>query len=514
MSVTMIDVGIAPPDPVLPATTFDDLKDRLDDPVTYFLGEQGQGVVYPGAAASFYGHPPSKHYVFQVPPGFTPALHAMKPVFSFARGGLAGAWTAGCYLWSDVDFEEFPFDLATLLPFYRTVAGRIGMSGEDDDLSPYLPLSVPHDPPLELDPHSALLLDRYHTKRDRLHRDGFFVGRSRVATLSRPHGDRNECTGLGRCLWGCPTGALYHPATTLADCRRHDGFRYLPGHYVTHVDVDTGGTVTAAVATNLDRGTAARIEGDHFVLAAGALNTTKIYLETWHRRTGSVLRLGGLMDNRQIHVPFMSPSMIGHPVDTASYQFHHLAFGITQPREREYVHGQITTLKAAAIHPIVAGMPTGTRMGIALFKTIRAGLGVANVNLHDERRSDSHVTLEPGDGPTGGQLVIHYVPGKDEPRRRARAIRTVKAGLRALGCVVPPGMTRVLPMGTSAHYAGTLPMTPGEKPHTTTSEGRVRGFANLFVADGAGFPFLPAKNLTLTLMANASRIAEFLQRPP
>jgi len=65
-------------------------------------------------------------------------------------------------------------------------------------------------------------------------------------------------------------------------------------------------------------------------------------------------------------------------------------------------------------------------------------------------------------------------------------------------------------MGTSAHYAGTMPMSTSEQPHTTTLEGRVRGFPNLFVADGATFPFLPAKNLTLTLMANAARIATFL----
>jgi choline dehydrogenase-like flavoprotein len=508
--VTMLDVGGQPPEPVLPETTFDDLKDRLDDPVAYFLGEGGQGVVYPDGAASYYGHPPSKQYVFDVPPSFTPALHDMNPVFSFARGGLAGAWTAGSYVWTDADLEDFPFDIAALLPYYQTVATRIGLSGEDDDLSPYLPLSDPHLPALALDPHSAMLLDRYRARRSRLQQAGFFLGRSRVATLSGSHGGRNGCTNLGRCLWGCPSGALYHPAVTLADCQQHTGFRYLPGHYVTHVDIDEGGKVAAAVATELETGRTITIESDQFVLAAGALNSSKIYLETWYRRTGAILRLGGLMDNRQVHVPFLSPSMIGQPVDTASYQFHHLAFGIPRPRRREYVHGQITTLKAAAIQPIVTGMPVSTRMGLTLFKSIRAGLGVANVNMHDERRPESYLTLQPGDSPTGGQLVIHYVPGTNEANIRARAVGDTKAGLRKLGCVIPPGMTRVLPMGTSAHYAGTMPMSTSEQPHTTTPEGRVRGFPNLFVADGATFPFLPAKNLTLTLMANAARIATFL----
>ena len=36
---------------------------------------------------------------------------------------------------------------------------------------------------------------------------------------------------------------------------------------------------------------------------------------------------------------------------------------------------------------------------------------------------------------------------------------------------------------------------------------KIINFENLWLADGSTFPFLPAKNLTFTLMANASRIA-------
>jgi choline dehydrogenase-like flavoprotein len=43
---------------------------------------------------------------------------------------------------------------------------------------------------------------------------------------------------------------------------------------------------------------------------------------------------------------------------------------------------------------------------------------------------------------------------------------------------------------------------------TTTEHGQSRDFENVFFVDGATFPFLPAKNITFTLMANAARIAE------
>ena len=71
-------------------------------------------------------------------------------------------------------------------------------------------------------------------------------------------------------------------------------------------------------------------------------------------------------------------------------------------------------------------------------------------------------------------------------------------------------MTQILPLGSSVHYAGTLPMTDRPEPHTCDRAGRVRGFRNLVIADGATFPSLPATNLTFTLMANASRIARVI----
>jgi len=44
-------------------------------------------------------------------------------------------------------------------------------------------------------------------------------------------------------------------------------------------------------------------------------------------------------------------------------------------------------------------------------------------------------------------------------------------------------------------------------PLTVDEHGHSRDIQGLYFVDGATFPFLPAKNLTFTLMANATRIA-------
>jgi choline dehydrogenase-like flavoprotein len=62
-------------------------------------------------------------------------------------------------------------------------------------------------------------------------------------------------------------------------------------------------------------------------------------------------------------------------------------------------------------------------------------------------------------------------------------------------------------MGSSVHYSGALPMTRGKKFWCISENCQSYDIQNLFVIDGAGMPFLPAKNLAFTLMTNA-RVAE------
>ncbi len=507
-AVTMVDVGFHRQPSPAPRADFDTLKTELEDPVDYFLGENLEGVALPGNTASFYQHPPSKSYVFRRPVGVDVEAKAMEPVLSFATGGLAEAWTAGAYVWQTDDLAAFPLAPGALTPYYATVAERVGITGHDDDLTPLVAGPLPYLPSIPLDGHSRLLLDRYTSRRDSLRaRHGFVMGRSRLAVLSQDRAGRPACSNLGRCLWGCPHDALYRPSVTLRDCLELPGFEYHDGHVVERFHTDATGTVRSVETRRPNGEPGTTFTADVIVLAAGTLGTARIYLASVEPNT----RLDGLMDNRQIHIPFLTPGQLGKPVETAAYQFHLLAFGLQATTPREYIHGQITTLRAASVHPIVGNLPVDYRTGLKLFRLLRAGLGIVNINLADERRTTSQVRLEVAQtGPP--RLRIEYAAAADEPKRRQTAVRRVRAVLRRLGCLVPPGLTRVLPMGASAHYAGTLPMSSVDRPHTTAPSGRVHGFTNLYAVDGSVLPSLSAKNHTLTLMANACRVADGLPR--
>lgn len=511
--VLMLDVGSRKAPPVNPGDGFRALKSTLTDPVEYLLGGKFEAVLFPHEKSEYYGFPPSKQYVFVQPPQFRQRSEGFAPLVSFAQGGLAEAWTGGCYPMSAAELVDFPFSHADLRRAYDEVSRRIGINGALDDLARFFP---DHDAllePLDLDEHSQALVSRYARRKPYLNRSlGCYLGRSRLATLSRGKDSRQACSYLGRCLWGCPVDALYTPLATLNECLRHPNFTYVPGTYVQRFRYSPSRRITHVVAVSINSGEEHEFEVDTLVLAAGTLSTTRILLESVRHGTGQTVKLRGLMDNRQVLVPFVNLGMVGKAYNPDRYQYHQLSLGLEAEDPKHYVHAQITTLKTALIHPIVQSVPFDMKSSLSVFRNVHAALGLVNVNLCDTRREENYVTL---DGAAGGdlqsacsRLVLRYAPAPGERGVLKRAVRRVKRALWALRCVVPPGMVHVRPMGASVHYAGTLPMSKDARPWTSSPDCRSHDFENLYCVDGTTFPFLPAKNLTFTLMANAVRVAE------
>ncbi len=508
-AVTLVDVGHPRPGAVQPDLSWLELKAELPDAAAYFLGTGSEGVVFPDDEAEFYGFPPHKNYIFREPPDVGTEEVGFSPLFSYGQGGLAETWTAGCYPLNAAEAADFPLDFASLSAGYDEVAGRIGVTGALDDMERFFPGHAHLQDPLPLDLHSRLLMERYEKKRGYLNqRLGCYLGRTRVATLSSALDGRPPCNRCGRCLWGCPRDSLYVPSVTLDACRRFPGFTYRGGIRVDYLELN-GQRATAVRGLDLERGEEVRLPATTVALAAGTLSSARIFLRSIWERDGSCPALSGLMDNRQVLVPFVNLRMLGRRYDPDTYQYHLLMLGLESEDPRDYVHCQITTLKTALLHPVAQQLPFGLAAALPVTNSIHAALGVVNVNFADSRRAENRVSFLPGKG--GGTLRMEYVPPAGEMSRVKRALKKVRRALRALGCLAPSAMTHVRPMGASVHYAGVLPMTREPRPWTSDPHGRSRDVENLLLVDGVTFPFLPAKNGTFTLMANAVRIAHRLE---
>lgn len=512
--VVMLDVGRQRPTPALPDADFGGLKSGLQDPARYFLGADFGAISVPqpepGEDQEYYGLPPSKDYVFERPAQFSVVQDGFSPMISFAAGGLAESWTGGSYPFNDTELREFPFSYEDIVPHYAEVAARIGIAGAKDDMSAHFPLHEHLSPMLELDENSARLLAAYERKRERLRtKYKARLGRSRQAVLSSPRGERHACTSCGRCLWGCPNGAFYTPSLTLSECLTYPNFQYVPNAFASHLALTPSGSIEHLVSHDLDSGAMTRHSADAHVLACGALSSSNLVLRSVYKSRKEIIRLTGLMDNRQILMPFCNLSMLGRCHNPRSYQYHQLAFGIESDRPERYVHAQITTLKTATTHPIFRGLPLDLKSAIGVFRALRSSLGVLNLNFCDWRRDTNFLSLSERSQDAHGwpALSIRYRPPREEAETMRKACATARAFFRELGAPLIPGMSHKRPMGSSVHYSGTLPMSAERRAWAVSPECRSYDIDNLFVVDGAVLPFLPAKNLTFTLMANAVRVA-------
>ncbi len=511
-SVEMIDVGWTPNSVALTPDSFTKLKETLADPADYFLGRNFEGVSMPdGNPGEFFGNPPSKEYVFRRLSRFEPYAENFAPVYSFARGGLAEAWNGGCYPLNEHEIEDFLFSYAELEPYYAQVANRIGINGEKDDLAASVPWHAGLQAPLRLDQHSALLLSLYRSKRKTFQRRlGCRIGHGRLAVLGQDLGGRESCDYLGRCLWGCPRQALYTPSATLRECLTNPNFTYTDRHYVRYFRYNDSGRIENLVVQPAEGRHHREIPVNTLVLAAGTLGSSRILLESVFRESGAVIRLPGLMANRKITVPYLNLLMIGKPFAAESYQFHQLAMGLDGGRPKDYIHCLITSLKTAMIHPIIDRFPFDLRTSSFLFRNLHASLGFVDIHFHDTRRAQNYLTLDTTIGdPDYPRLKICYSETDDNTRESDAVLKRIKNALLRLGCLVIPGMTRWYPAGAVGQYAGTLPITNNPAQQWTTNpDGRSNDFENLCVADASTYPFLPAKNIAFTLMANASRVAD------
>ncbi len=106
-----------------------------------------------------------------------------------------------------------------------------------------------------------------------------------------------------------------------------------------------------------------------------------------------------------------------------------------------------------------------------------------------------------------GEIVIDY---PDRPEYSG--LENLLTALRPLGAHSLKRLASKSPPGWGFHHAGCLPMRKHPAPYETHVDGRLWDSRRVRVIDGSVLPSLPAKNHSLTLMANAARIADEVLR--
>lgn len=425
-------------------------------------------------------------------PAAAPGLESkgFRALLSYAAGGLANAWGAQVYRFDDADLRGFPLRAADLDPFYDEVTEIVGISGADDDLARFHGSAKGLQPPLDLAGVGRQMLEGYAAAAEDFRRDGVFLGRPRLAVLSRERDGRAACSYDNLEFFKPRLPAVYSPAQTLDAMVARGEVEYAPGNLVEGFrETEEGVEVQAR---DLRAGEGRTFRAKKLVLAAGALNTARLVL----RSAGDTAARLPLVENPCAAAPLVSLRRIGLPLEKKSF-YAQLNLFYSGPLWPDPVVGMIYATDGLLRADLAFRFPLSARGCIAAAKYILPAMAILQVFYPGEPHPSNTLGID-----ARGGLRLEY----GAPQERGIEDHLLRA-LRRTGFRSSPRLVKRTDPGSSVHYAGPLPMRErAERSYETGRDGLLAGARAVYVADSASFPRLPAKNLTFTIMANALRI--------
>jgi len=226
-------------------------------------------------------------------------------------------------------------------------------------------------------------------------------------------------------------------------------------------------------------------------IGAGALNTTRIVLAS-HGDHDTRLPL---LDNPMACIPLLDVTRIGTALQTRDTSLAQLNI-VAEDGDGRPAQGSLYGTTGPLRSDFLFELPLSARDNRVWAKYVAPATAFLMLFYARDPDPSSSVRLRPS-----GELDVRLAP---EPPHAIE--NTLIRLFRRIGFLTHRAMIQRPPMGSALHFAGTLPMSAQPSQYQTDRDGLLAGTSRVHIVDGACLSRLPAKNATLTIMANALRI--------
>jgi len=420
---------------------------------------------------------------------------------SLALGGLSNVWGSAMMPYLDSDLAGWPIKSAQLSEHYAAVLQMTGLSGRKDDLAIRFPLHTDDPGNLDLSRQARTLLSRMERNKAALNRNGIEFGAARVAIRAKRAPDQPGCVYCGMCMYGCPYGYIYNSASTLEELKRHERFTYQPDTVVTSFS-ESGSDVTIRAHERVT-GKTLELRAVRLYLAAGVIPTTRMVLESNNAYDQTVW----MKDSQYFLIPLLLSRRARNVPQEALHTLSQLFLEIFDPEISPYaVHLQVysySELIGQAIRQSLARF--GLNFDFAA-RQLEERMLVVQGFLHSDQSSKIATTLRrDAAGRSHLELKAELNPAVKSTVRKVTGKLMRQAA--KLGALPVPPMVEIAEPGRSYHSGGTFPMRQEPGVFESDTLGRPHGWRRVHAVDAAVLPGIPATTITLSVMANAHRIA-------
>jgi choline dehydrogenase-like flavoprotein len=430
-------------------------------------------------------------------PRFTPNDFRIRTVVGEVKGATLADWPVG--------YDEIE-------PYYAKVEWAFGVSGRAGANKFEGPRSKGY-------PCPPLPVSRYAEKFNQ-GCDALGWNATPQAALSRAfNGRKPTVISAFAQQHGDPTGTRSSALNVfIPDAIETGRYDLRADSYVRELTLGGDGAVKSAVYQDAD-GDLVEQEADLFILACGAVESARLLLLSKSGRFPTGLANGSDLVGRNVtfHEYSAAVGLFDDPiyawagggyVSASSFQFYE------HDEKREHVSGGHIACAGVGIPlPINWRLPEAPAWGAAAKQNDRDNfnhsMAVAMV-LHDMPRHDNRVDLDDEVEDAWGLPVarITLTPHENDMKQGRFLIDRAADILEAAGSKRVQKVYAQRVTGNCSHQHGTLRMGTDPAKSVLDKYCRAHEVANLYAVDGSPFPTGTGANPTLTIMANAWRVAE------
>ncbi len=439
----------------------------------------------------------------------SPRLQAVDLTLKSTFGAVDGA-----------DVVDWPLTYPELEPYYDEVERLIGVQGLAAPAPGADPFAEPRSPypmPPGFQGKGEVVL------AEGARAMGLHPHPMPIAVNSMFYRGRPACVSCGYCFVGCPINAKGSSAVTvIRDALLTGNVTLIDQACVTRVDVTPSGEQATGV-TYLDRdGQAQSLTGRHVVLAANAIETPRLMLESTSNAHPAGLGNGNDLVGRYLMFHVVFNVIARFDQELRSYRGRVIKMALadwTRPDgSADFVRGGYVEL-GGRIHPVEFGasLPWQLHKQLMVSGKWRRDMSAVSMMGEDLPQHANRVELDPS---------VRDVYGRPVPRityeYHAHDLAMIQRYTPKMQQICEAaGAAETMPMDMSKHYGapetkhllGTTRM--GADPTTSVCDpwARLHEVPNVWVADGSTWPTSAAFNPVLTQQALAYRTAAFMVSP-
>lgn len=365
---------------------------------------------------------------------------------SLAKGGLSEIWHGICDYFTDSELTETGLPALEIKKEYKEIAKRINLKTKP-----------------QLDLHGKLILEK---------------AKSQVYRL--------------------PIVFLYRTRSVIEDLKRHKNFTYIPRQLV--LKVKERNKYVKIESASIESQEKSYIKSRYLILAAGAINTTRILMQSFRLYNYKVpfltkghtmficLHLQTLLKRRQNNIDSLGQ------VSLTCNNF---------DRKLNSFFVQFYRCNPLAQDLALRYIPLPKPLASLFFSIIAPYLVIIDVRFPTFESNKSFCRLRCGKHNTDVLEISSYKTNK-EIEKSKKKLKIISKQIQSFGLLPLKKITS----DVTSHYAGGVPFQTKPGKLSVDQDGKLHQAKRIYIADSSTWKTLPAKPPTLTIMTNAARVGK------